>query len=47
LIYTGNLTIFIDQKLMMLITIMKAALLTMELIQEIVLLKVRLPAGMS
>ena len=45
-ICTGNLTTFIDQKLMMLTIIMKAASCIMGLILEIVLLKVKLPAGM-
>lgn len=42
----GNLTTFIDQKLMMLTIIMKAALCIMGQIPEIVLLKVKLPVGM-
>ena len=46
LIYTENLIIFTGQKPMMLITIMKAVLFIMELILEIVLLKVRLLVGM-
>lgn len=46
LIYTENLIIFTGQKRMMLITIMKAVLFIMELILEIVLLKVRLLVGM-